>query len=65
MAIRVGAVVLRNPQGDVLTVRKQGATLFQRPGGKPEGNETMRETVVREVGEEGWRRTGGGCVMTS
>ena len=52
MAIRVGAVVLRNPQGDVLTVRKQGATLFQLPGGKPEGNETMRETVVREVGEE-------------
>lgn len=52
MVIRVGAVVLRNGAGDVLTVRKQGATLFQLPGGKPEGEETMRETVVREAAEE-------------
>ncbi|MGO1591611.1 MAG: NUDIX hydrolase [Ancrocorticia sp.] len=52
MAIRVGAVVLRNGEGDVLTVRKQGATLFQLPGGKPEGDETMRQTVVREAAEE-------------
>ncbi|MGO1639044.1 MAG: NUDIX hydrolase [Ancrocorticia populi] len=52
MAIRVGAVVLRNSEGDVLTVRKQGASLFQLPGGKPEGEESMRETVVREAAEE-------------
>ncbi len=50
--ITVGAVVLRNELGEVLTVRKRGASLFQLPGGKPEEGETMRETVVREAAEE-------------
>lgn len=50
--IEVGAVVIRNRDGDVLTVRKSGASLFQLPGGKPELGETMPETVVREAAEE-------------
>ena len=50
--ITVGAVVLRNDVGEVLTVRKRGASLFQLPGGKPEAGESMLETVVRETAEE-------------
>ncbi len=50
--IKVGAVVIRNREGEVLTVRKTGAKLFQLPGGKPEHGETMTQTVVRETAEE-------------
>ncbi len=50
--ITVGAVVLRNEMGEVLTVRKRGASLFQLPGGKPEAGESMMQTVVRETAEE-------------
>ncbi len=50
--IKVGAVVIRNRDGEVLTVRKNGAQLFQLPGGKPERGETMPQTVVRETSEE-------------
>ena len=34
--IEVAAVVIRNPQGHVLTVRKKSSTKYQLPGGKPE-----------------------------
>ena len=50
--IKVGAVVIRNGRGEVLTVRKNGAELFQLPGGKPEIGETMPQTVIREAAEE-------------
>ena len=33
--IEVAAVVIRNPQGHVLTVRKKSSTKYQLPGGKP------------------------------
>lgn len=31
--IEVAAVVIRNPQGHVLTVRKKSSTKYQLPGG--------------------------------
>ena len=39
--IEVAAVVIRNPQGHVLTVRKKSSTKYQLPGGKPEAGEAL------------------------
>lgn len=50
--IRVSAVVFRDANGAVLTVRKQGAQRFMLPGGKPEPGESARQTAVRECAEE-------------
>lgn len=50
--IRVSAVVLRDPKGLVLTVRKHGTSRFMLPGGKPEAGETSRQTAARECREE-------------
>lgn len=50
--IHVSAVVIRNAQGLVLTVRKRGTHRFMLPGGKPEAGESPRQTAVREVAEE-------------
>lgn len=50
--ISVSAVVIRNDDGDVLTVRKRGTSRFMFPGGKPEPGETALEAVVRETREE-------------
>lgn len=51
-AIRVSAVVIRNTDGEVLTVRKSGTDRFMLPGGKPEPGETPVQTAVRECAEE-------------
>lgn len=51
-AIVVSAVVLRDADGRVLTVRKRGTTSFMHPGGKPELGETPARCAVREVEEE-------------
>ncbi len=48
----VSAVVLRDERGRVLTVRKQGSTLFMFPGGKLDPGETFAEAAVREAREE-------------
>ncbi|NLE98490.1 MAG: NUDIX domain-containing protein [Propionibacterium sp.] len=48
----MAAVVLRRPDGDVLTVRKRGTSRFMLPGGKPEPGESPAETAVREAAEE-------------
>ncbi len=50
--IRVSAVVLRDRDGRVLTVRKAGTTRFMLPGGKPEPGESPLDTAVRECREE-------------
>lgn len=50
--ITVAAVVIRNPRGEVLCVRKHSSPRFQLPGGKPEPGETVVETALRETIEE-------------
>lgn len=50
--ITVSAVVIRNPEGQVLTVRKRGTNSLMFPGGKPEAGETSLQTAVREFSEE-------------
>ena len=50
--IRVCAVVFRDTDGRVLSVRKKNTSRFMLPGGKPEAGETPRETAIREVREE-------------
>ncbi|MHA6524186.1 NUDIX hydrolase [Tessaracoccus sp. G1721] len=50
--IHVTAVVLRDPSGNVLLVRKRGTTRWMNPGGKPEEGETPEQCGAREVREE-------------
>lgn len=50
--IQVAAVVLRDAEGKVLTVRKRGTSRFMLPGGKPEPGEEPRQAALREVQEE-------------
>lgn len=50
--IRVSAVVMRDPQGRVLNVRKRGTASLMLPGGKHEPGEDPRDTAVREFSEE-------------
>jgi 8-oxo-dGTP pyrophosphatase MutT (NUDIX family) len=52
MILTVAAVVFRDEQGRLLTVRKRGTSLFMLPGGKPESGEDPRTAAAREVGEE-------------
>lgn len=50
--IEVAAIVIRNPQGHVLTVRKKSSTKYQLPGGKLEEGEALVDAALREVSEE-------------
>lgn len=50
--LRIAALVLNDPLGNTLLVRKRGTTGFMQPGGKLEPGESPREAVVREVAEE-------------
>lgn len=50
--IRVSAAVIRDADGRLLLVRKQGTTAFMQPGGKPEPGESAAETLSRELEEE-------------
>lgn len=50
--ITVSAVVIRDAEGRVLTVRKRGSDLLMFPGGKPEAGESSRQAAVRECAEE-------------
>lgn len=51
-SIVVSAVVMVDPQGRLLTVRKRGTKRFMLPGGKPEPGEDALSTAVREGREE-------------
>lgn len=48
----VSAVVMRDGDGRVLTVRKSGSELFMFPGGKLDPGEGFAEAAVREAHEE-------------
>ncbi len=50
--LRIAAVVFRDREGRVLSVRKRGTEAFMLPGGKLEPGETGLQTAVREVLEE-------------
>jgi 8-oxo-dGTP diphosphatase len=50
--IEVSAVVLYRPDGQVLTVRKAGTSMFMFPGGKRQEGETALEAALRELSEE-------------
>ena len=50
--IVVSAVVLRNDEGHILTVRKEGTSRFMLPGGKREQGETAADAAIRECREE-------------
>lgn len=50
--IRIVAAVIDDGRGNVLVVRKHGATAFMQPGGKPEPGETPLQTMARELREE-------------
>ena len=50
--IHVSAVVFRDVNDKVLTVRKRGTEKFMFPGGKPELVESALDTAIREVKEE-------------
>lgn len=52
LLIRVAAVVFRDGEGRVLTVRKRDTERFMLPGGKPEAGEEFIDTAAREVDEE-------------
>ena len=47
---KIGLAVLKNCK--ILLVRKRYSAVFILPGGKPEGDETHRQTLVREITEE-------------
>ncbi len=48
----VAAVVIRDDEGRILLVRKQGTSRFMLPGGKIEPGETPAECAIREAAEE-------------
>lgn len=50
--IRIVAGLITDSNGRVLLVRKQGTSFFMQPGGKIEPNETLVETLIREILEE-------------
>lgn len=52
MEIVVSAVVVRDSQGRVLTVRKRGTSRFMLPGGKLEPGESAGTAAAREFSEE-------------
>lgn len=47
---KIGAIVIRD--NTFLVVRKKGKDIWTSLGGKPEGDETEEETLVRETKEE-------------
>jgi len=50
--IRVSAVVMQDPDGRVLHVRKRGTAKLMLPGGKPEPSEDPAACALREFEEE-------------
>lgn len=47
---KAGGIIIRD--GKLLVARSHGKETFIMPGGKPEGDETPKQTLVRELKEE-------------
>lgn len=50
--IEVVTALIRDDEGQVLVVRKQGTQRFMLPGGKREAHESDHQTLSRELREE-------------
>lgn len=50
--IVVSAIVMHNPEGQILHVRKRGTERLMLPGGKPEPGESFAHAAMREFEEE-------------
>ena len=50
--IHIVAAVILDDRGQALVVRKQGASRFIQPGGKPEPGEAPLQALARELDEE-------------
>ena len=50
--IYIASAMILNAGNEILLVRKKGSTYFQLPGGKIHKNETLFETLKREIFEE-------------
>lgn len=51
-AIRIAVALMRDNEGRVLLVRKQGTHAFMQPGGKIENGEEATVALIRELAEE-------------
>lgn len=50
--ITIASAMVLNNKKEILLVRKKGSTYFQLPGGKINENETLFQTLKRELFEE-------------
>nr|WP_297307857.1 NUDIX domain-containing protein [uncultured Flavobacterium sp.] len=50
--ITIASAMILNKKNEILLVRKKDSTYFQLPGGKIKTNETIIETLQRELQEE-------------
>ncbi|MCC3266605.1 NUDIX domain-containing protein [Arthrobacter sp. zg-Y786] len=52
VVLTLSAVLVRDPDGRILLVRKRGTSKFMQPGGKLEPGESYSAAAVREMREE-------------
>jgi 8-oxo-dGTP diphosphatase len=50
--IIIASALLLNADKDLLVVRKKNSNFYMLPGGKVEGNESYKQTLLRELQEE-------------
>jgi len=50
--IRIASAIITNSQKELLVVRKRNSSFYMLPGGKIDGEETLVQTLLRELQEE-------------
>lgn len=50
--IRIASAIILNKNKEMLVVRKRNSLFYMLPGGKIEANESLIETLIRELKEE-------------
>lgn len=50
--IRIASAIITNSKSELLVVRKQKSSYYMLPGGKISGEETLEQTLLRELKEE-------------